>query len=292
MFSILFNTGIKTVRINAPFLPAPITLDQCNAIGNWTASGGATALSLDSVNYTSGGASLMFNISAGQSSGTLSETLSSGVDLTAHLNQSTLFLYTYIPTPAAITSVVLKWGTDASNYYQVSTSVTQQNTAFQTGWNLLAFNWLGATVVGTPTVSNIKYLSVTWNTNSTLQTAIRLNNINSNLGSILNMEYYSKYLFSDAVTGAWQETVTDNSNIINLDTDSYNLLFYLVMSFAAQQQQGLDALFFDSNYFEGKYNAGLIRYRAMYKSEITKPRSIYYKMKKGGYRMWGGRWNN
>lgn len=292
MFTILFNSSLKSMRINAPFLLPPITLDTCDAIGNWTASGGATGLTLDNVNYVSTAGSLRFNLSAGQSSGTLSETLTSPIDLSAHLNQSTLFIYTYLPTPSAVSSVILKWGTDSSDYYQVTATTTQQLTAFQTGWNLLPFPWLGATVVGSPNPSQINYLSVTWNYNSTLQTAVRLDNINSNLGSILNIEYYSKYLFRDAITGSYQETVTDDSNLVNLDTDSYNLLMFLSAHYCMQQQQGLDALFYDGSFFQEKYNSALTRYMALYKSEIQTPQSVYYKMNKGGYGLFGNRWNS
>lgn len=290
MFTILFNSGLKSVRINAPFFPSPILLDPCSSVGNWTNGGGATAPVVDNVNYTANGGSLMFNLSASQASGYLQETLSSPINLSAHLNQSTLFLNTYLPTPSAVTSVNLIWGSDSSDYYSVTTSVTQQNTAFTTGWNLLAFPWLGATVVGSPNASSIQYLKVTWNYNGTLQTAVRLDNVNSNLGSILNMEYYSKYLFRDVLTGAFQETVTDDSNLINLDVESYNLLFNQVAHLAAQQQQG-EAAPYDASFFGQKYIDGVVRYKAMYKSEIQKPQTTYYKVNRGGYTLGGNRWN-
>ena len=81
----------------------------------------------------------------------------------------------------------------------------------------------------------------------------RINLVECILGTILEYEYYSKYLFRDAVTGAFQETVTDDSNLINLDTESYNLLFNLTTFLAVQQQQGLDAMFYDGNFFGQAY---------------------------------------
>lgn len=290
MFTVLYNTGLRSIRINAPFLTAPVTLNTVSVItgnGTWSTSGTASNLQQDNVRYATSGSSLEFNATTGAAS--IVNSTSSAVNLTSNLNQSTMFVYVYMPSASQFTSVNLQWGSDASDYYSVTTSVTQQNTVFQDGWNLLAFPWLGATVVGTPNVSSITYLKVTCNVTAA-QTGIHVNGIASNLGSILNMEYYSKYLFRDAITGAFQENVTDGSNLINLDTDSYNLLFYLVMSFAVQQLQGLDAVFFDSPYFENKYQAGVMKYKNMYPSEIQKPKSIYYAMNKGGYRQWGGRW--
>lgn len=284
-FTINFNTGIKSMRISAPFLLPPITLDTCSSTtgsGNWTVGGGASNLTTDNVNYVANGGSLRFNLDAGQSTGNLSETLSSPINLQNHLNQSTLFLWTYLPTPSSVTAVTLRWGTNSSNYYQVIATTTQQNTAFQTGWNLLPFPWLGATVVGTPDPSSIQYLDVIWSYDSTLQTSVRLDNIQSNLGSILNIEYYSKYIFR-SVAGIFQENALTTTDLINLDTDAYNLLFFLTAHYAAQQQQGISALFFDSNYFLQKYNDALALYKAQYKSEIQLPQNSFYTLKRGGY---------
>lgn len=83
-------------------------------------------------------------------------------------------------------------------------------------------------------------------------------------------------MFRDAITGAYQEKVTDPSNLINLDTESYNLLFNLVAFLATQQQQGLDASFYDGNFFGQEYQKGVTRYKALYKSQRQKPQSIYY----------------
>lgn len=290
MFSILINSGLKSVRINAPFLPVPILIDSCSSTTGWVASGGATTPVIDNVNFVDGGGSLQFNLSAGQASGTITKTLSSPIDLSNHLNQSTLFLNTYLPTPSAVTSVVLKWGTDASNYYTNTITTTQQNTTFAQGWNLLNTIWSGATTVGSPNASSISYVAVTWNYNSTLQTAVRLDNINSNLGSILNMEYYSKYLFRNASTGVFQENVTDDTNLINLDVESYNLLFNLCAHLCAQQTQGIDASFYDGTFFLQKYTEGVARYKAIYKSEIQSPVTRYYNQTRNNPRMWGGRW--
>lgn len=289
MFTVLFNSGLKTIRINAPFLLPPIEMDSCTNASTWAATGGATTPTVDNVNYVSNSGSLLFDLSAGSPTGTLTDTLTQPLNLSAHLNQSTLFINTYLPTPSAVTSVNLKWGTDNADYYSVTTSVTQQNTIFTTGWNLLAFPWLGATVVGSPDPSNINYIAVTWNYNSTLQTSVRLDNINSNLGSILQMEYYSKYLFSNG-SGTWQETCSAVTDTVNLDTDSYNLLFNLVAAYACQQQQGLDATFFDGQFFLDKYASLLAVYKAKYKSEIQLPQSSFYKVNKPLPSAW--RWNN
>lgn len=285
-FTINFNTGIKTVRIDAPNLPAPVVINSASTLtgnGTWVVGGGASNLRIDNQNFVVDGGSLEIDLLAGQFSGYLQNSTMYPINLQVALNQATQFLYSYLPSATAVSAVEFRFGSDSANYYVLSKSTTQQNTVFQNGWNLLAFPWVNMTVVGAPNPASITYLRVTWAYNGTLQTGVRLNNILSVLGNILEIEYYSKYLYRDAITGAFQETVTDNTNLINLDTESYNLYFNLVAYYAVQQQQGLNASFYDGPFFLNQYNEGLTRYKAMYKSELQKPTQRYYSMPQASY---------
>lgn len=292
-FTINFNTGIKSVRINAPFLTPPILLNQCDQIsdnGTWTVGGGAANLRVSSLQFVSDNSSLQFDLLAGQSTGYLENSTIAPQNLELQLRQAYQFLYTFLPTGSSVSAVELRFGSSSSDYYAKTVTLTQESAAFQNGQNLLVFPWISATEVGTPDPSNITYLRVTWTYDSTLQTGVCLDNITSNLGSILNMSYYSKYMFRDILTGAFQETVTDDSNLINLDTESYNLLFNQVAFLAVQQQQGVDALAYDGQFFKNAYDQGVIRYKSMYKSELQKPQSVYYLQPKGGYNSLPGWW--
>lgn len=292
MFTMNFNTGLKSIRVNCPFLPAPVIINYANSIttnGTWSVGGSASNLTVNSQNYVSVPGALNFNLPSG--AGYVENSTMSSLDLTDYLNQGSIFLYVYMPTASEFTSVNLRWGSSSANYYSVTKTLTQQGTAFQNGWNLIQFPWLGASVTGTPDVTAIDYIRVTYNTTA-VQTAAGLNDINIILGNVLEYEYYSKYLFRDSVTGAFQEKVTDVSNLINLDTESYNLFFNLAASLAVQQQQGVDALIYDGNFFAQKYQEGLQKYKAMYKSELQKPQSIYYRKPNTSNRRYFGRGYN
>ncbi len=292
MFTLNFNTGLKTIRINAPFLPAPVVQNLASSItnnGTWATGGGASNITVNYQNYVTAAGALNFNLPSG--AGYVENSTMTGTNLSQYLNQGSFFLWVYMPTASEFTSINLKWGSDASDYYSSTQTLTQQATAFQNGWNLLQFPWLGASVTGTPDVTAIDYLKVTYNTTA-VQTAAGLNYITIALGNVLEYEYYSKYLFRDAITGAFQETVTNDSNLINLDTESYNLLFNLVASLAVQQQQGLDATFYDGSFFAQKYAEGITRYKALYKSELQKPQTVYYAKPTPSNRWFIGRgWN-
>lgn len=292
MFTINFNSSLKTLRLDAPFLNAPVILNQVEAIatnGTWAAGGTGSNLAVNNTNFVQGAGSLQFDATTGAAY--IENSTMSAVDLSAYVNQSSFFVWVYIPTAANLTSVNLRWGTNSSNYYDETVTQTQQGTSFVNGWNLCQFPWNTATATGSPTITSIKYARVTLNLTAGA-TAVKVNGINSILGTILSYSFYSKFLFRDAITGAYQETVTDDSNLINLDTESFNLLTYQVLYQATQQQQGLDASFFDGTYAKNAYDAGVLRYKSMYKSELQKPQSSYYGMPRRGYGRYLSRnWN-
>ncbi len=230
--------------------------------------------------------------------GYLENSTSQSVNLEDFLNFATWFLYTSLPaTPntdagTVFPSVTLRFGSSPTDYYEVETTITQANTVFENGWNLLSYLWSNATVVGTPDPADITYLRVTWYYDGQEHFGLMLNDIASRLGQIFEYEYYSKYMFANAITGAFQETVTDDSNLINLDTDSYNILFNQVAYLVAQQLQGVDAAAFDADFFLQNYTKDVERYKGLYKSEKQKPRQPYYGMPKPGYSAWlPRRWN-
>lgn len=276
MFTMNFNTGVKTIRVNAPFLNPPVVVNQIEAVatnGTWAAGGTASNLEVNNTNYVQGAGSLQFDVSTG--TGYIENSTMTAVDLSNYLNQASFFVHVYVPTGSNLTSVNLRIGSSASDYYTATVTQSQQAVAFQNGWNLCQFIWSSMSTTGSPDPSSLNYARVSLATTA-LATACKVNGLNMILGTVLEYEYYSKYLFRSASTGAFQETVTDDSNIINLDTESYNLLFNLVALFATQQQQGSDALQYDGNFFQKQYTEGVDRYKAMYKSETQKPQTTYY----------------
>lgn len=295
-FNIKFNSSIKTIEVNSASAPPAIIMNTASGVqinGTWVTGGGAQNLTTNNVNWVANGGSLQFDLAAGHTTGYLENSTMNVLDLSANLNQATDFLWSSLPTGTAFSEIELRWGTDASNYYVANAVVTQAGTVFQNGWNQTAYVWKDATVVGSPNAAQIGYLRVTYTYDTTLQTAVLLNNVTCCMGQILNYLYYSKYMFRDAATGAYQETVTDISNLINLDTESYNLLFYQVAYLASQQQQGKNALGYDGAFFLKEYTDGVAKYKLRYKSQVQKPRHMYYKKPNPGYG-WGsgGAWWN
>ncbi len=287
MFTIIYDTGIRTMRMAFNNAPVPTVIDTISEItgnGTYSVDGvGAQSLSENNINFVYGGGSLQFNLVAGQATGYLQNSTLTPIDLSTQVNQGTEFVWVYLPTGADVTSVNLRWGSSSANYYSSTATLTQSGTAFENGWNLLSFPWATATSTGSPDASAISYTRLTFNYNSTLQTGVLVNYLTSQMGSILNLEYYSEDLFRDAVSGAFQATVTDDSNLINLGLESYNIYLNLLAYLTAQQVQGVNATNFDFQFFLNEYNKGVQRYKNTYKSIIQKPQTTYYSMPKTGY---------
>lgn len=292
-FTINFNSGLKTIRINAPYLNPPVIINQIDSItnnGTWATGGTASNLSVDNTNFAQGAGSLQFDVTTGAAY--IENSTMDAVDLSAYLNQAYQFVWAYMPTGASVTSVNLRFGSSSADYYTLTVTQNQEGTAFVNGWNQEQFPWASMTTVGSPDSSSISYARITLNVTASM-TGVKVNGLNSILGTILSYSYYSKYLFRNSSTGTFQETVLDDADLINLDTESYNLLTYQVLYQVAQQIQGLDASLYDGSFAKQAYDAGILRYKAMYKSELQKPQSAYYTMPYSGYnRILGRGWGN
>lgn len=275
-FQVAYNNGVKTLRINKDLGNVSVvhSCDSLTSNGTWTAGDDSTNATLDSINYVTGGGSINFDVSGATTTASITNSTFDDVDLSTHDEQSTLFAWLYFPSASAITSVELRWGNDASNYWSQSATAAFSG-AFQDGWNQLGFAWNGATETGTVDPTAIDYLSVIITYDGTADTDFRLDAITSNLGRIFDVVYYSKYLFSSS-SGTWQETVSADTDVVNLDTESYNMFLFKVAEMCAQQ---IEQIKDDVSYFKGEYLRSLSRYKGMYKAETEKPKARYYTMR-------------
>lgn len=290
-FTPRYNAGLRTLRINAPELPTGTQINDAQTVtdnGNWVGAGGCGTPINNTVFYTDNSyGSVQTNLSA-TATGTLTNSTMQAVNLTNdYNNNSTIFFWVYLPTASAFSSLAIKLGSSAANYYsQTGITMDFMGNAFANGWVLLSVPFTSMATTGSPNLAALNYIQVTFNYNSVAQVGVLINQFYSRVGVLFNMEYYSKYLFRDGTTGIFQEKVTADTNVVNLDTDGYNLFLFASGAAATQQMQGLDALFYDANDFETKYVNELASYKNKYKGEKTKPHAYYYNIPKAGYRRW------
>ena len=89
----------------------------------------------------------------------------------------------------------------------------------------------------------------------TADTDFRVDSLVYRFGEIFKIAYYSKYLFRSSA-GTFQEKVSDDTDLINLDVDSYNLMLLKTMDIVSQELQGEDSGF-DLAVADRKYKEAL-----------------------------------
>ena len=281
LFHVTYESATRRLRVKKTTNRAGSTVNNCEsttANGTWAADGtGATNLTTDTDDFVDGSGSLNFDLASGQSTGYIENSTMSQVDLTDHDEKSSLFAYVYFPDASIITNVILRWGNDTSNYWAVTATTPFDRTAFQNGWNLIRFNWNGATETGTVAPATVDYLRVTITYNQTAETDIRVDKIFSSLGEIWEIEYYSELLFR-TTGGTWGATVSTDSDLVNLDIESYNLFLDECALEGAYQMGGAD-LTFDVTKKERDLVEGYRKYKEEYPSEKIIATESYYRVR-------------
>lgn len=271
-----YNNGNKVLKLSIPNARQGETLHSVDTIsgnGTWAISNDASNLNKDTLTKYSGSGSLRFDLDTTGSVGTLTNSTFSSVDGSDEEDVGALFMPVFLSTAANITSVELKWGNDASNLWKVTVTSTNEGLSFQDGWNLLRFDWEGATEIGTPDASALDYLQVNINYDGTATPNCRIDNIVLRLGEIYNINYYSKYLFKNN-SGVWIEKPTVDTDSVNLDTDSYNILLYEVCFLVTQELQGENGVF-DRNYWDAKREEAIQDYVQSNPGEAIKAQGTY-----------------
>jgi hypothetical protein len=207
-------------------------VDGISTNGTWAVSSSASNLVVDTLNKYSGNASLRFDLdtSGASTTGVLTNSTMTAIDASDEEDVGSFFMPIFFSSATPITSVQLKWGSDSSNHWKTTVTGTSEGLSFQTGWNLLKFDWQGATTTGTPDASALDYAEVTITYTGTATPNCRIDNIVLRLGEIYNIKYYSKFLFRNS-SGTWINKPTADTDIVNLDEDSYNILLFILSYF-------------------------------------------------------------
>lgn len=270
-YNILWRNGFKTLQIDTHMLTAPVTVESVTDSSIYSAVAGVSSLVTNTADYIYGSSSVSVVQSASVS--TIDTTLTDAVDLTDQSDTGRVFLGFWCSDGSKVSSVNIQLGTNNTNYRSLTASTTNDGLAFQTGWNLVGFNIAQGTDTGSYTGS-ITYVSLSVTTTANI--TVKYNFLRSGIGEMFGILYYSKYLFRDATTGVFMESPTSSnqSEIINLDTTSYNMYVFALAAEAAQQVIPLNSEL-DRDYYDNRYRSEIERYIAKIKSQ-TQPASITY----------------
>jgi len=282
-FHVRDKDGTKILRMSAS-IETPKTIHSCENLtdnGTWAADGtGASNLTRDTLYYYDGAASLNFDLTAGQTTGYLENSTMSAVDLEDMENVGSLWARVYIPDTSIITNFILYWGSSSSDYWYATATSPHDQSSFKTGWNVLRFDWNGASSSGSPDSSAVNYLKFLVTYDGTAETDLRLDKITASLGKIYELEYYSNYMFQSSA-GTWKEDANTGSDIINLDQLAYEIYVLECAMACVQQVKTQQArtdyeLFYSDLYGDGNKKGLYGIYEEQHPSEAIKEQSFYW----------------
>jgi len=203
-----------------------IDLDPATALtsnGTWV---GATAISnvaTDSYEFFDQNASLTFDYSG--TSGTLTKTLTSGVDLSKYKNRSSVVWNHKSSTYTNWTSMTLKFGSSDSAYYTASvTSDYLSNDPTADQWNKFKIAWADLTTVGSPDITDIVYIQLTIAYSVNPANAQWIENLFVSENVPLVFEYYSNNMVSDSGTKTQKFTDSSDTNDTPLWTEKWDFI--------------------------------------------------------------------
>lgn len=219
-----YHNGVPIIRIVAPFPKAQLTLDAMNDTTDWVAGGSASGLAQDTTVFYQSPASLRFLLT-GSSTGTLTKTLSSEIDLSTYEDVGVAFLAIMIPagaTASNFTSISLRLGSSLASYDSVSNTTGFLGSWVAGQWLIVAFDFAGSTSTGTPDWTAIDYVQVRLAHTGTF-TNFRVGGLWMSFPTPAQILYQSSAIFIASGTTTPATAITLDTDTIVLNDPAYNI---------------------------------------------------------------------
>lgn len=229
-----YDTGTGILRVVSPTPTPRIELDPMSDTAGWAVDGTiATSLAKDQTVFWQAPASLRFQLASG--TGTLTKSISSN-DLTDYQTVGVIFLAFYAPAVTNLTSITLRLGSDASNYYSVTATTGFLKAFTANQWQLVAFDLSTATTTGTPTITAIDYAQIRIATAGSIAN-FRVGDLWISLPSPHMLIFQTSAIFLGDGQTAPSASITSSSDQILLNDAAY-AIYELECSINVALQQG------------------------------------------------------
>lgn len=271
--------GTKKLWLSKSITPSPTSIHNMNddtANGTWSVGNDAENLTVDKTIKADDTASLNFDLDGSTTDGFIENSDMDKVDLSDEEDIAQLFLRGYFPDSSIITSINLRWGSSSSDYWDVTSSSPFDSSSFEDGWNLISFDWDGASSTGSPDSSEVDYVRITVNYDGTAETDIRMDKLTVSIGAIHDIEYYSNHFFRSS-GGTYKAQPSDDMDIVNIDSGFKNIFLYEMLKEISQQLQGEDSTF-DFQFSETRLQRLYRRFNRNVPSKEIKPTQHYYRI--------------
>lgn len=223
-----YENGTPIIRIVAPFPKTQAIIDPMSTIGTspyeWAASGSASGLTVDQTVFYQSPASLRFTLT-GSSTGILTRTEQSTLDLSDYEDVGVAFLAIMIPngaTASNLTNISLRLGSSSTDYDSVTDTDGFLGSWVAGQWLLVAFDFAGSSSTGTPDWSAIDYVQIRFAHTGTF-TNFRVGGLWMSLPSPAQILYQSTAIFLASGSTSPTTSITANTDTIILTDAAYNI---------------------------------------------------------------------
>lgn len=258
--------GAGSVQVN--------NFDSVTADGTWAAVGGTgvSNVTADTSVKKEGEASINFDVTAGTVPAIENSTFTA-IDLSAHEDKSTLFLWVFLPTISDITSVNLRWGSTTSDYWDVTETDQFSGQDFVVGWNRLGFAWNGASETGTPVASGIDMVRVTINYSvAVTDTDFRVDDLTSKLPLTMTHFYYTTPM-TKTTGGVYNDEFTAGDDVTVMLDSHDDLLVYKALEFGFMVLQEFNS----AGFYRERYEEHLRQIMQDFNSQRERETDFYYR---------------
>ena len=229
-----YRNGTPIMRIVSARPIQKIELDSMTETTGWVASGSAGTIYQDETVLYQNPASLRFNLT-GASTGILTKTIPSQ-DLTDYLGVGVVFIAIRTPSSTNLSSISIKIGSDASNYYSVSATSGFIGAWNANEWTIVALDLSSATTTGSPTITVIDYIQISFAHLATF-TNFYVGGLWISLPSPHTLIYSTSAFFLTS-GGSPSQTIVNNNDTINLSDDAFAIYEIMCAITIANQQGG------------------------------------------------------
>lgn len=226
LVSIARDDLVNKLLLSTPIDDEDLGIDTLDAVEDWEAFGDGDNLTQDADNYVKGSGCINWDIddSGGTTAGIANSSLAT-FDVSEYKTNGSIFAWAYVSSATNLTNFIIRVGSSSTAYYSITVTTNNEGALFYAGWNLLRFDFTNKSTTGTPDDDACDYcaLYMTKDGAKVSETDYRFDNIVIKLGDHYNVIYYSKYFWQSSA-GTYLEDATTTTDVLNCDTDEYNLI--------------------------------------------------------------------
>jgi hypothetical protein len=271
-----YDRGVPFLNVEDKLDAMASLLHGCEATDGVTLSGDGSALAVDNIIYTEGLGSLRFLVTPATGSTALTFSIPS-MDMTDFLAANWNFLDLISPSTntAAIASIKLRLGSNASNYYEMTATTDMRGRTILPGIRQMGFDFGSRTQVGTPVVTAIAWMQVVIAHGMIgVSGTYRIDNIFTAQGTYFQVPYYSiNNVLSAAGLYKARATLSDDTVMFPLGHEM--AITYKVLELIASSPNVANQSF--ANYAARELKSKEDAIRSMFPVETAMRTSTWYK---------------